>query len=137
MKILTLILVARVLSGVKMTYFGVFVEGGCMRMVQKIVWQTIKGMTVLAQNVWTFLLPKLYQVYFTTIKTAFFNSTSNSKFHVNVGVSEFTLHACPVMPQCCCFHFSLAFINSPSKFCVNVGHGFRVHMSHGLYSVMF
>ena len=41
-------------------------------------------------------------------------------------------HACTVILQCCCFHFSLAFFNSSSnsKFCVNVGHGFRVHMSH-------
>ena len=75
MKILTLLPVARVLSGMKMTYFGVLVlngfhvpvEGGCMRIVQKIVWQMIKGMTVLAQYVWTFLLPKLCQMYFTTI----------------------------------------------------------------------
>ena len=67
MKILILLLVARVLSSMKMTYFGVLVlngfcvpmEGGCMRIVQKIVWQMIKGMTIFAKYVWTFLLPKL------------------------------------------------------------------------------
>ena len=83
MKMLTLILVARVLSGMKMTYFGVLVlngfhvrvEGGCTRIVQKIVWQMIKGMTELAQYVWTFLLPKLCQAYLTTVKTAFFYKT--------------------------------------------------------------
>ena len=40
------------------------VEGGCMRIVQTIVLQMIKGMTVLARYVWTFLWPKLCQVLF-------------------------------------------------------------------------
>ena len=55
--------------------FYVPVEGGCMRIVQKIVLQMIKGMTVLARYVWTFLGPKLCQVYFMTVKTLYLHFT--------------------------------------------------------------
>ena len=52
------------------------VEGGCMRIVQKIVLQMIKGMTILARYVWTFLWPKLCQVYFMTVKTLYLPALS-------------------------------------------------------------
>ena len=54
-------------------------EGGCTRIVQKIVLQMIKGMTV----------PKLCQVYFMTVKTLYFSFPSSSKFCINLSVSEF------------------------------------------------
>ena len=78
-----------IIRGAGTEWIYVPVEGGCMSIVQKIVLQMLKGMTVLAQYVWTFLWPKLCQVYFMTVKTLYFSFPSSSKLCINVGVSEF------------------------------------------------